>query len=84
MRQLFKTRPCHPTIRDLKYINFNMILRLDEASFIYKKIYVSADSNVKKINFDLQSKLSLRIAINGSDVHINYRRTARGEKVDSI
>ena len=42
-----------PLLRDLKWINFNSILQLNEASFMYKNLYVSADSNVKKINFDL-------------------------------
>ena len=64
-------------LRDLKWINFNSILRLNEASFIYKNLYVSADSNVKKINFDLRNKVSQRITTNGSDVHIDYRRTAQ-------
>ena len=38
-------------------------------SFI-KKLYVSADSNVKNINF--RNKVSLRITRNGSDVHIDF------------
>ena len=42
-----------PLLRDLKLINFNSILRLNEASFMYKNLYVSADSNVKKIKIDL-------------------------------
>ena len=42
-----------PLLRDLKWINFSSILRLNEASFMYENLYVSADSNVKKINFDL-------------------------------
>ena len=65
-----------PLLRDLKWINFNSILQLNEASFMYKNLYVSADSNVKKINFDLQNKVSQRITRNGSDLHIDYRRTA--------
>ena len=43
-------------LRDLKWINFNSILQLNEASFMYKNLYVSADSNVKKINFDLRKR----------------------------
>ena len=39
-----------------------------------------ADSNVKKINFDLRNKASQRITRNGSDVHLNFRRTALGQK----
>ena len=39
-------------LRDLKW-KFNSILWQYEASFMYKNLYVSADSNVKKINFDL-------------------------------
>ena len=45
---------------------------------MYKNLYVSADSNVKKINFALRNKVSQRITGNGSDVHIDYRRTAVG------
>ena len=44
-------------LRDLKWINFNSILRLNEGPFIYKNQYVSSNSNVKKINFDLQNKV---------------------------
>ena len=40
---------------------------------MYKNLYVSADSKVKKINFNLGNKESQRItARNGSDVHIYY------------
>ena len=39
-----------PLLRDLKWINFSSILRLNEASFMYKNLYVSADSNVKMIS----------------------------------
>ena len=35
-------------------------------------MYVSADSNEKKINFDLRNKVSQRITRNGSDVHNIY------------
>ena len=73
-----------PQLRDLKWINFNSILRLNEASSIYKNLYVSADSNVKKINFDLRNKVSQRITRNGSDVHIDYRRTSAGQKAVSV
>ena len=51
---------------------------------MYKKLYASADSNVKKINFDLRNKVSQRITRNGSDVHIDYRRTAVGQKAVSV
>ena len=51
---------------------------------MYKNLYVSADSNVKKINFDLRNKVSQRITRNGSDVHIDYRRTAVGQKAVSV
>ena len=37
-----------PLLRALKWINFDCILRLNEASFMYKILYVSADSNVKR------------------------------------
>ena len=70
----------YPTITRLEMVNFNSIVRLNEASFIYKNLYVSADSNVKKINFDLGNKVSQRITRNGSDVYIDYRRTAVGQK----
>ena len=51
---------------------------------MYKNLYVSADSNVKKINFDLRNKVSQRITRNCSDVHIDYRRTAVGQKAVSV
>ena len=35
---------------------------------MYKNLYVSSDSNVKKINFNLRNKVSQRITRNGSDV----------------
>ena len=49
-----------------------------------KNLYVSADSNVKKINFDLRNKVSQRITRNGPDVHIDSRRTAAGQKDVSV
>ena len=73
-----------PLLRDLNWINFNIILQLNETSFMYKNLYVSTDSNVKMINFDLWNKVSLRITRNGSDVHIDYRRTAVGQKAVSV
>ena len=42
-----------PLLRDLKWINFNSILWLNEASFMYKNLYASADLNVKRMNFNL-------------------------------
>ena len=77
-----RTDDCLRTLllRDLKWINFNSILRLNEASFMYKNSYVSADSNVKKVNFDIRNKVSQRITRNGSD----YRRTAVGQKAVSV
>ena len=71
-----------PLLPDLKWINFNSILQLNEASFMYKNQYASADSNVKKINFDLRNKVSQRITRNGSDIHIDYRRTAVDKKLN--
>ena len=82
--EIFKTRPRHPLLRDLKWINFNSILQLNEVSFMYKNLYVSADSNVKKINFHLRNQVSQRITRNGSDVHIDYRRSAVGQKAVSV
>ena len=38
------------------------------------------DLNKKQINFDLRNKVSERINRNGSDIHIDYRRTALGQK----
>ena len=73
-----------PLLRDLKWINFNSILQLNEACFMYNNMYVSADSNVKKINFDLRNKVSQRITWNGSDVHIDYRRTVVGQTAVSV
>ena len=51
---------------------------------MYANLYALADSNAKKINFDLQNKVSQRITRNGSDVHIDYRRTAAGQKAVSV
>ena len=51
---------------------------------MYTNLYVSADSNVKKVNFDLWNKVAQRITRNGSDVHIDYRRTAVGQKAVSV
>ena len=51
---------------------------------MFKNLYLSADSNVKKINCDLRNKVSQRITRNGSDVHIDYRRTAVGQKAVSV
>ena len=79
-------KPDHvtPLLGDFQWINLSSILRLNEASFMYKNMYVSADSNVKKINFDLRNKVLRRITRNGSDVHIDYRRTAVGQKAVSV
>ena len=40
-------RDVTPLLRDLKWINLNSILRLNEASFIYKNLQDSTDSTVK-------------------------------------
>ena len=37
---------------------------------MYKNLYVSEDSNVKKNNFDLRNKVSQRITRNGADTHL--------------
>ena len=79
-----KRKEVTPLLRDWKWINFSSILRLNEASFMYKNLYVSADSNVKKINIDLRNKESQRITRNGSDVHIDYRRTEVAQIVVSV
>ena len=49
---------------------------LNAVSLMYKNLYVSADSNVKIINFDLRNKVSQKITRNGSNLHVDYRRTA--------
>ena len=82
--EIFKTRPRYPLLRDLKWTNFNSILQHHGASFMYKNLYVSAYSNVNKINFDLRNKVSQRITRSGSDVHIDFRRTAVGQKAVSV
>ena len=51
---------------------------------MYKNLHVLEDSNVIKINFDLRNKVSQRITRNGSDEHIDYRRTAVGQKAVSV
>ena len=43
---------------------------------MYENLHVSADSNVKKINFDLRNKVSQKTTRNGSDLLTDYRRTA--------
>ena len=71
-----------PLLRDLKWINFISILQLNEASFMYKNLYISADSNAKKINFDLRNKVSQRITRNGSDV-CTYRLSKNSSRTKS-
>ena len=56
--EIFKTRQRHPLLRDLKWINFNSMLWLNETSFMYKNRYALAVSNVKKINLDVRNKVS--------------------------
>ena len=46
---------------------------------MHTNLYVSADSNVKEIYFHLRAKVSQRITGNGSDLHIDYRRTVKGQ-----
>ena len=77
----FKRDHVTPLLKDMKWINFNSILELNEASFIYRNLYVSADSNVKKINFDLRNKVSQRITRNGSYVHIDIEEQQRDKKL---
>ena len=50
---------------------------------MYKNLFVAADSTVKQTNFALRNKVSQRITRNGSDVHIDFRRIALGQKVVS-
>ena len=70
--------------RDFSFESSLCILELNEASLIYKNLYASADSNVKKINFDFWNKVSQRITRNCSDVHIDYQRRAVGQKAISV
>ena len=42
-------------LKDLKWINFNRIFRLNEATFMYKNLYIAADENVKNIYSDLRN-----------------------------
>ena len=51
---------------------------------MYKNLCFSRFKCEKRINFDLRNKVSQRITRNGSDVHIDYRRTAVGEKSVSV
>ena len=67
-------------LKDLKWINFNNILQLNEASLMYKNLHGSAESNVKKI-IGLRNKVSLKITRNASDLRIDYRITAIGQKL---
>ena len=55
------------------------IIRVMRGIFMYKNLYVSADSNVKKTN--LRNKVPQRITRDGSDARIDYRRTAVGQKL---
>ena len=45
-----------PLLRGLKWVNFNSILRLNEASFMYKNLYASADSNVKRLTLTSETR----------------------------
>ena len=49
-------------------------MELNEASIMYKIIHGSADSNAKKINFDLLNKVSQRITKNCFDLNIDYQQ----------
>ena len=50
-------------IKDLDWIKFSRILQLHQASLMYTNLHALADSNAKKINFDLRNKVSQRITI---------------------
>ena len=82
-RKYLKRDHVAPLLKDLKRISFDSILQLNKASPMYKNLHVSADSNLKKIIFDLRNKVSQRITRNGSDLHKDYRRTA-GQKALSV
>ena len=62
---LFLGLSLHIFLTDLKWINLSSILRLNEASFMYKNLDVAADSNVKNIVFDLRNMAWQRITRNG-------------------
>ena len=55
-----KREHVNPLLKDLKWINFNSLTVLSGASFMCKNHFVGGDLNVKKINFDLRNKVSLR------------------------
>ena len=50
---------------------------------MYKNLYVAADSNLN-INYEFRNKVSRIITRNGSDVHIDFRRTALGQEAVSV
>ena len=71
-------------LKDLKWINFNSILQLNEASLMYKKSPCISRFKCEKDNFDLRNKVTQRITRNSSDLHVDYRITAIGEKAVSV
>ena len=58
-------------LKDLKRINFNSILQLNEASLMYKKSPCIIRFKCEKDNFYLLNKVTQRITRNGSDLHID-------------
>ena len=51
---------------------------------MYTNLNVSADTNGKRLTFDLRNKVSQRITRNDSDVHIDYRRKPWDKSCPSI
>ena len=64
-RKIFKMKPFKVNaLKNLKCINFNSIMQVNNTSLMYKNLHVE-DSNVEKINFDFCNKVSQRITRNG-------------------
>ena len=87
--EIFKTRPRHPTIsplRDLKWINFNSVLLLNEASFMRIKICMFQQTQMwKRLTLTSQTNYHrewLERAL--MYISMDYRRTAVGQKAVSV
>ena len=46
-----------PLLKDMKWITFNIVLQLNEASLMYKNLLGSAEQMRKKYSFDLRNKV---------------------------
>ena len=78
----------NPLLRNLKWINFNNLFRLNEPKeqIFERKICTCQQMQMWKmmINFDLRNKVLQWITKDGSDVHMDYRRKAVGQKAVSV